>query len=167
MAKRNHLGAFTLVEVMMVIGLLSFVAVGFMQFMSHMNRKQLTLQVKAEINDIMTDFKGYMSKPGVCARSFQGKRMIKGTASTDAFRKKNGKVIYDTKGVYGNNSVKFESFVISNFDAETEGFYNGTALLTINLKSAKKVMIRKKLLTRTMPIDIQLSELGDVIDCGK
>lgn len=129
---------FSLVELMIVSGLMGGVALIGMQVFKGMTKSQKTVQQNYEVTAVMQQLRTLLSAPKNCEASFLGISPVNGSALV--LKKEVGVVFND---VYAVNSVLTENIVIKSFvfDNTLPGLAGNETALKVRFSRGKSVLI--------------------------
>ena len=140
MLKLQKPNGFSLIEVMIAVGMLSVVALGLMQLSEMKAKQERTSRINSEIDTFMVDLKGLLGSPGYCLKSlenqtFSDQRGLK----FDSIKTPIGRIRYSVGEVYANGSFMISGLEFENFMPETEDERDGVATLKVSFEKQGKI----------------------------
>lgn len=138
---------FSLVEMLIVAGLLSGAALVSSTIVKSMHQGQATAEAKMEELEIRRVVSSVLMDKNACANTFSG---VPIGSSVLTIKNGSGGVLFQAGSVYGNNSIKLESMSTQDLG---QAFSNGTRMinLVLNIKKMKQI-IRQT----SVPVGIKL-----------
>jgi predicted hydrocarbon binding protein len=127
---------FSLVEVMIVVGLLSGLAILFNSIVKNMHQGQATAETKMEELELRRIITTTLSDKAACINTFSG---ISIGGGVNAIKNNAGTILYQAGNIYGNNSLKIESMITKDLG---QIYSDGTRKinLIINFKKMKNIV---------------------------
>ncbi len=166
---KNKSTGFSLVEVMIAIALMGAAAVYFMKFQQNQMRSQKTVVNSAALSEYMTSVKGYLTKPGVCQKSF-GELSLKEDEELEGIVRPDGELKYAVGDKLGSSSFKLESMSFKDIfigevpDGETTA--RAEAQLELVFKKSGKGSYGNKTIKKIFELDIQVNDSNVILDCA-
>ncbi len=165
MLKLQNSNGFTLIEVMIAVGMLSVVALGLMQLSEMKSKQDRTSRINSDIDTFMIDLKGLLGSPGYCFKSvenqvFSSERGLKFSAIKTPI----GRIRYSVGGVYANGSFMLSDLEFQNFTPETADERDGVATLKVSFEKQGKIYGASQV-SRTIEMFVLRDENKKVEDC--
>lgn len=160
-------GGFSLVQVMVAMGLMSVLALGLMRMMSNQVKGQKSMRASMEIDNFINELRLLISRPGSCEKTFENMSYQDGMELME-IRRSNGETKYLVGNTYGFNTFKLAGLKIKGFspdDPEAENYQTGLATLEINLEKKGQVY-GGKTMSRKVDVVLQLDKNKKIVGCS-
>lgn len=165
MLKLKNTEGFSLIEVMIAVGMLSVVALGMMQLSEMKAKQDRTSRINSEIDSFMLDLKGLLGSPGYCLKSVENQVFTNDTGlEFKAIKTPIGRVRYSVGETYLNGSFKLSALEFQNFMAETSDGRDGVATLKVSFEKQGKIYGARQV-SRTVEMFILRDESKKIEDC--
>jgi prepilin-type N-terminal cleavage/methylation domain-containing protein len=161
---------FSLVEVMIAIGLLGAGAVFFMKFQQKQMKSQKTVMNTAAITEYMASIKGYMTKPGVCQNSFKDIQLHE-EEELEGIKRSDGKLKFKvgdrlTGSTFVLKEMRFGDIFIEE-KAEGDTYARAEAMLVLTFEKTKQgTSYGNKVMRKSFEIDVQVDDSDNIYDCA-
>ncbi|EQC47532.1 prepilin-type N-terminal cleavage/methylation domain-containing protein [Bacteriovorax sp. Seq25_V] len=168
MKKLNNKG-FSLAEIVIAMGLMGVAALGYMKFQQNQMKGQKTIQNRAFIDDFTYEFKGYLSRPGICNKSFEDTSMTNGT-TIDGIKRPDGVYKYKVGEKLPGSSYMISSLVLEDVyidKTETQiEIYRGEGSLKVTFEKLDKASYGGNTLTKNIELDFTVNRLDKMQECA-
>ncbi len=160
---------FSLAEIVIAMGLMGVAAVAYMKFQENQMRGQKTIQNRAFIDEFTYEFKGYLSRPGICNKSFDNVTMSDG-ASIDGIKRADGEYKYKVGEKLEGSSYMISALTLSNVyvdKTETQiEIYRGEGSLNVEFKKLDKASYGAKTLLKKIELDFTVNRIDKMQECA-
>lgn len=166
---KNNSG-FTLIEIMIAIGLMGALSMWMMDIFKQQTKNEKTTATNMDIDSIGQEIRNIVADGNSCEKTFKGLAPNKAAAVTEIKKSlSDGSIqsrfkVNDTK--IGNSSV-----LISGYDLKTDEVYlipagqkNGETTLLINFDRGKMISGSKHKFFK-IPLALTLDEAGNILNC--
>ena len=130
--KDFNMKGFSLLELMIVVGLTGIVSLSSVKLMELQNKSQRNIGQNFEKQEIRNSIRNLLFVSKHCEKTFNGKTINNGT-TVDEIKYENGNVLFKKDGVYGNSGTKVS---ISKMELAIPG---STTWITYNLSDGTEV----------------------------
>ncbi|MBT3585213.1 MAG: prepilin-type N-terminal cleavage/methylation domain-containing protein [Halobacteriovoraceae bacterium] len=158
---------FSLIEIMIAVGLMSVISLGVMHFMENQTKSANTMETKMEANSFLMEFQNYLTKAGVCSNSLKGLTLPsdeEGEVEFDELKSPIGKTKYQTGKRFPSNII-LEKMTLSNFEAENTAGDMGSMELTLHFRKPK-MTYGNKIIKKKINIEVLKDDSGKILNCG-
>lgn len=156
---------FSLLQVMVAIGLAGGVSLIIMKNMELQKQNQRTTESQVAIMDFMSEFKNYFNIPGVCKSSLNELSFENKTNNISTIINENDNEKYIEGGYYQNNKVILKKMTISNLRYEDK--LKTTASMDFKLKLEKTGKVYgSKTISKSFSFLLQFDLSNKFYNCG-
>lgn len=126
---------FSLIEVMIAFGLLSVVAMGYMQLTTHQAKQTRTQRIAEAQDELIANLRGFLGHESVCRASFQDIRITPNSSEpvTD-IRTPAGAILLESGQTYHEGHIKLVAMNLAQFKLIDQASRSGYATLEISLE---------------------------------
>lgn len=157
---------FSLLEMIIAMGLAVGLLVFYMKMQSEQAKVALTTKVNQEVETFFTDFKAVISRPGFCSKSFENTNFSDNAILTILnIKNPRGDIRYLVGELYGNKYVKLTGINLKNFKADDHEGLEGIATLELTLERLGKIY-GAKTLTKSMELSVSRDQSKKILACG-
>lgn len=136
MFKLSKNNGFTLVEIIIALGLIGAASVGTMSIMKQLNKGQATSEAKVEEIELRRMMATNLTDKQACKNTFMGTRIGE---NINSIKNSGNNVLFEAGKVYGNGSIKLESLkIVDKGTIASDGTKD--ASLVIAFKKNKKIL---------------------------
>jgi len=157
---------FTLPEVLIAMGIMSMVALGYMHLTQQRANDERTKRVNEEITIFLADVRGLLSTRNSCKSTFENTR-IRSTKpiSLSAIKNSVGFEIYSNSHNHREGLFQVSALTLEDFKSSSAivGETIATLIITIERKGA---ILGTPQITRGMELFFQLDKDGSILDCN-
>lgn len=166
---KNSQKGFTLVEIILAIGLMGAGALLMMKFQQNQIRGQKSIENKAFITEFTGEFRAYLSKPGVCSETFKTSKLINGL-KISGIKKIGGDYKYEVGkklegGSFKISSIEIENVGFSKLSEETTNL-RAEANLKITFEKTNSESYGQKNIIKNIEMDLVTKNNYEVLDCA-
>lgn len=155
---------FSLIEMMMVLGIMGVVATGFITFMKTQNKGQQTLAAQGESHILVSEMRTYLGKYNVCANSLVGKTFRSEGLEIQEILRPSGKVKYKVGDVLAQGKLKINALTLENYEEDTVDGLQGRATLFVSIERLGDVY-GNKVVKKEINLDIVLDTSKRITSC--
>jgi prepilin-type N-terminal cleavage/methylation domain-containing protein len=150
---------FTLVEILISLGILSIISYGIMQLTDNANRSQKGLELKDNLRQVHQEVTELLSNQRNCFTSLNGKK--KGDSVATLYRTSNTPVPYFfINQEIGRTNIFIESMTIKDIDLNGSDGSNAQAVLKVNYKKDMKKAIGASTSSKEIKINANICSLS-------
>ena len=113
-----NIRAFSLVEVMVIGGILTLVGLGVMSLISNTIKSQRGLQAKDTMRDFAVEIRSTLSDKTACINTFTAKDLSTGEATVTIVKDASNNAKYSAGTTYMNGLINFKNLVMREFVAD-------------------------------------------------
>ena len=156
---------FSLIEVVVAMGVLSIGALFLMQMQTQQAKSAATTKANIEIESLVADLRGLLTRSEYCVPSFSNLSLPDGgEVSVPDIRNLQGKIKYAVGQVYGDRTIRIKSIVIKNFEADSPPVLTGVGKLELTIERAKNAYGAKDV-KRMIDVTLMLDSARKIIGC--
>ena len=159
---------FSILQVVVAMGLMSVLSLSFMQMMKNQNKSQRSVRASMELDNFINEFRAVMSLPGTCKKSFGGKTYHNGLDIQHIIRP-NGIIKYKVGSLYGLKGLRLKGIRLTEFSSDSasgEAIQMGLASMEIDVEKRGKVYGAKNM-TRKISIILYLDQSKKIVGCTR
>lgn len=164
--KFKKIAGFSLIEVMVAMGIMSLVAVGYMHLTQQRAKEERTQRINAGIEDFVENVQGLISTLGSCKASFKDARFDT-TQSMEIAEIKNslGIPIYMKNHLHPEGLFQLQSIKIEDIKSTIRDGDETVARLVMSIEK-KGAIFGASQIKKGIDLFVSLNEDGSVKDCG-
>lgn len=167
--KNNRNSGFSLVEMMVVFGLMGVAAVAFMKFQQNQMKATKTARNRVAFDEFMGNFKGYLKKPGICTKNLVD-LTLRNEESLTGIKRPDGALKYEVGQKIPESTYKIEKIYLDNvyIDKEADGVqrYRGDAQIVVAVIKTDKNSYGGKQLAKRIEMDFLVDQNDKIIECA-
>lgn len=160
--KKNN--GFSLLELMITLGLMSAASIGYMKLMSQQTKQNKTNVANQEAANLHSEIKSYLGKSGVCDKTFEN-LTLEDNLQLKEIKKTNGKAKFKIDQIYGNRAIKIKAIQFLDFEEEEGNPLKGSGQLAFTFEKMGKVYGGKRVV-RKIELDLILDKSDKIISCA-
>ena len=161
--KAHPSSGFSLVEIIIAISLLGAISLGVMQLTKSMNVSKVKYDFGSETSLITNEIVAILSNPTNCTASFAGKNAASTAVGINNIVQ-GGQNKYLVNQNYGNASIRINSYVLSDADADVDVATNTTKLL-INFANKQIVNSTTPTAQKQIRLHVNVNSSGNITNC--
>lgn len=148
------------------MGIMSVVALGYMQLSANKARQNRTNVVNTQIDSFANDLNGLLHRSGYCQASFEDEYLDEDIEVTvDAIKTPIGNNRYAVNEPYGNSTFRIVKISLSNFELERKNSDNGLAMLSVRLEKLGNIYGAREV-SRNYEMIVYRDNRGRITDCA-
>jgi prepilin-type N-terminal cleavage/methylation domain-containing protein len=161
----NKPQGFSLMEIVVAMGIMSLVALGYMRLTAQKAQQQRTDNINTAIDNFTADLRGLLSRPGFCQKTFENKTLRQQTpARADAFLTPIGNARYSTGEAMNGGLFLIDSIALQGFERESNEHPHGIATLVVTLQRLG-TFYGSAQITREFEMYVERENDGKIINC--
>jgi prepilin-type N-terminal cleavage/methylation domain-containing protein len=150
---------FSLVEIMLAIGLLGVLSTGIMKMFKLQTKSGKVMETQLEILQVYNSITLSLLNKEACSSTFSAVPQFENDAEVEFINNRAGNSIFNTTDIYGERTVKIEKMLIKDLAVESSGF--GNFKLELHFKKQSKLLAGSKgLVVKTIPISAKVDSLN-------
>ncbi len=126
-----NIRGFSLVEVMVIGGILTIIGLGVMSLISNTTKSQRGLQAKDTMRDFAVEIRSTLSDKTACINTFTTKDLSTGEATVTVVKDASNNAKYSAGTTYMNGLINFKNLVMREFVADAANPNTGIAKLFV------------------------------------
>lgn len=160
MAQAFGIKGFSLVEVMVAVGITGILSLVVAQMMKNQNEVMTHSEAKGEELEIYSQIRTVLARKDACEATFKGSSM---GDQLSVIRNSSTNIVFEVGNTYGNRALKLDGLILKNQNIPTSGGL-GEAILEIKTTRLKKDNGQKEM-TREIMLQVNADASGTVIEC--
>lgn len=157
---------FSLVEVLIAIGIATAGLLFFMKIQAEQAKNAATAMANSESEVIIGDVRGLLTRSGYCTTSLEGLTLLDaGQARVENIRSPAGKIAYAPGMKFANNTLAIKEMIVKSFEPETASGISGIATFEITFEKLKKTY-GSKMIKRALNISVDRDAAKKIVGCS-
>ncbi|MBY0554487.1 type II secretion system GspH family protein [bacterium] len=156
--------AFSLVELMVVVGLVSIIGAAIASLITSASKSQKGIQAKDQQREVTAEIRNLLSNKIACTNTFTGLNPQSGI-SVNMLKDANGASKYSINTNDKTNFLTFKSFKVNNWQADAGYTNQGNADLLVGLSKVGDTGTVKDLAPDTITLKIKRDGSGNITEC--
>ena len=163
MVKKMTTAGFSLVEIMIALGLLGAVSMGVLELTKMMNQNSTKFNVDSDTTLITNELVAILSNPVHCLATFSGKNAVNTASGVVNYIKVNAEHRYATNAPTGNSGVKINAYSLSDSDPDVDVPSNTTNLIIHFAR--KKAQVGSGDIIKKIKLYVEVNGTGLITNC--
>lgn len=157
---------FSLVEVLIAIGIATAGLLFFMKIQAEQAKNAATAKANSESDVILGDLRGLLTRSGYCATSLNGLTLLDAEqVEVMNIRSPAGKIAYAPGMKFADNTLAIKEMIVKKFEPETTHGFSGIATFEITFEKLKKTY-GAPTVKRSLTISVERDATNKIVDCS-
>ncbi len=160
---------FSLVEMVVVLGLMGIASMGVLQITANMTKSTKTSEIGLEINSMVNSITQNLLNSSACTNTFKDAGVIIDNLEISDIKNRTGQPLFDKLAKYGNNRLKISGLKVNSvtMKAPDPGVSKkyGEFRLQIQMEKLGTGYHGTKIVTKNVPLQGEFSLTNNLLKC--
>ncbi len=164
--KGANQSGFSLIQVLMVAGIMGFLSLMMMKMMTNQQKQQRSLEANLEVSNFLQTIRSELSRSRVCLENFKGVKVSGSNAiKIQHLKDATGKIRFQLDTLYGHNRFRIKKMSLGPYEPEPN--YPANGYLPLHLELEKNGQIYgNRTLKRKVDLLVSLDQSNSIQSCS-
>ncbi len=166
MPRKNSDGGFSLLEMTIVLGIMSVVALGYMKLSAQKSKEEKSARVGADARELMAEIKTMIARPGYCQATFKNQLLSPGKPVVlNEIRDPLDHAVYKVGDLFKRDQIKLTGLKLEKFRFDHAEQKTGLGTLKLELEKQADVFGAKHL-SHELALTFNFDSANNIDECG-